>query len=220
MPFAGWPPEAFELYAGLEVDNSRTYWQAHREIYERAVKGPFQELAAVVEPTYGPLRMFRPNRDTRFSRDKSPYKTAAAASTESEGGASYYVQLSAEGMFVGSGMYHLAPDQLERWRAAVDDARTGGAIQRVVDGVRAKRYEVAAAESLKSAPRGYAKDHPRIELLRMKGLVLGSTLPLARWMHTSKALDRIVTVWDDARPMNRWLEKHVGPSTLPPPEPR
>ena len=219
MAFTGWPAEAFDLYAGLEADNSRAYWQAHRDAYERAVKQPFAALSDAVEKRFGPLRLFRPNRDTRFARDKSPYKTAAAAVTESEGGSAFYVQISAEGLFAGCGMYHMASDQLERWRAALHDARTGAQVARIADELRAKQYDVSAHESLKSAPRGYAKDHPRVDLLRMKGLTMGRQFPLAKWMHGPKAFDRIVGVWTDATPMNRWLERNVGPSTLPPPEP-
>jgi uncharacterized protein (TIGR02453 family) len=219
MAFGGWPAEAFDLYEGLEADNSRPYWQAHRDVYERSVRTPFAELSDAVQKRFGPLRLFRPNRDTRFAKDKSPYKTAAAAVTESQGGAAYYVQISAEGMFVGCGMYHMASDQLERWRAAVDDARTGAQLVRVTDDIRAQKYDIAAHDALKTAPRGYAKDHPRVELLRMKGLTMGKQYALARWMHSPKALDRVVEVWTAAKPMNAWLEKNVGPSTLPPPEP-
>jgi uncharacterized protein (TIGR02453 family) len=195
---------------------------SHRRIADAGSggEGSFLELADAVEKRYGPLRMFRPQRDTRFAKDKTPYKTAAAAMTETDGGASFYVQLSATGLFVGSGMYHLAPDQLERWRAGVDNAKTGAAIERVVADLRAKKYEISAAETLKTAPRGVAKDHPRIDLLRMKGLVMAKTMPLAKWMQSAKAMERITAVWDDARPLNAWLGKHVGPSTLPPPEPR
>jgi uncharacterized protein (TIGR02453 family) len=220
MAFGGWPAAAFEFYVGLEADNSRTYWQAHREVYDDAVRAPFGALSDAVAKRYGPLRLFRPNRDVRFSRDKAPYKTAAAAMTESDGGSSYYVQISAEGLFVGCGMYHLMTDQLERFRAAVDDARTGAQVARIVATLEAKQYDIGASESLKTAPRGYAKDHPRVELLRRKGLVMSRSFPLAKWVHTSKALDRITAVWDDAKPMNRWLDQQVGPSTLPPPEPR
>jgi uncharacterized protein (TIGR02453 family) len=220
MAFRGWPAEAFELYAGLESDNSRTYWQAHRDVYERAVREPFAALSDAVERRYGPMRLFRPNRDTRFSRDKTPYKTAAAAMTESDGGSSYYVQISAEGLFVGCGMYHLVTDQLERFRAAIDDARSGAQVERIVTALEAKGYDIGASESLKTAPRGYAKDHPRVELLRKKGLVMSRSFPLAKWLHTTKALERVTQVWDDAKPLNRWLDQHVGASTLPPPEPR
>lgn len=217
--FNGWPAEALEFYVGLEADNSKSYWHAHRETYERAVKEPFVRLGEEVAREFGPLHVFRPYRDVRFSRDKSPYKTAAAAVTEGPGGAGYYVQLSAEGLLVASGYYVLASDQLERWRAAVADARSGPRIARDVERVRAAGYEVAGHESLKTAPRGYPKDHPRIELLRNKGLTVGRTFLPARWLHTRAAYDRIVRVWRDAAPVNRWLDRHVGPSTVAPREP-
>ncbi len=219
VTFTGWPPEAFELYAGLELDNSRAYWQAHRDVYDECVKQRFMALSDEVAARFGPLHVFRPNRDVRFAKDKSPYKTAAAAVTESAGGATYYVQISATGMFVGSGMYHLAPDQLERFRAAVHDAKRGAPIQRIVDDLAAKKYSIGSMESLKTVPRGYDKDHPRAALLRMKGLTTGREFALARWMHTRKALDRIVEVWTAAAPLNRWLERNVGPSDAPPREP-
>lgn len=216
MTFRGFPAEAFDFYARLELDNTRPFWQANKQVYDECVKQPFAALSDAIEKQYGPLHVFRPNRDVRFSKDKAPYKTAAGAVTESDGGSTFYVQVSATGMFVGSGMYHLASDQLDRYRAAVDDARRGGALAKIVDGLRAGGYEISAMESLKTAPRGYAKDHPRVELLRMKGLTMGRTLPLAKWMHTPAALGRVTAVWDAAKPMNRWLEQHVGPSELAP----
>ncbi len=80
MKFRGWPADAFEFYRGLEVDNSKAYWQANKQRYEASVKEPFEALLSELDADYGPFRMFRPYRDTRFSKDKSPYKTAAAAS--------------------------------------------------------------------------------------------------------------------------------------------
>ena len=216
--FKGWPAEAFDFFRRLESDNTRQFWQDNKAIYERSVKAPFASLSQITEQRFGPLHLFRPHRDVRFSKDKSPYKTAAGAVTESEGGSAYYVQVSGEGMFIGCGMYMLAADQLERFRAAIDDTRKGAAIASVVDRLRDQGYEIGAMESLKSAPRGYPKDHPRIELLRLKGLTMGRAHPIAKWMHTAKALDRILEVWQDASPLNSWLEKHVGTSHLPPPE--
>ena len=149
--FSGWPCAALDFYAGLEADNSRAYFHAHRADYDEAVKAPFLDLSTVVEHEFGPLHVFRPHRDVRFSRDKSPYKTAAAAVTEGRGGTSYYVQVSAEGLMAASGYYMPAPDQLERWRVAVD-GRAGVSLARAVDSLRARRYEVGAHETLKTAP--------------------------------------------------------------------
>jgi uncharacterized protein (TIGR02453 family) len=216
MPFSGWPPEALEFYAGLEADNSRSYWHAHRDVYDTCVKAPFLALADAVEREFGRLHIFRPNRDTRFSKDKSPYKTSAAGVTEGPGGAGYYVAIGTEGLFVGSGYYMLANDQLERWRAAVADSRRGPAIVKVVDELKRKRYNVGPHDALKTAPRGYPKDHPRVELLRWKGCTMGKEFAPARWLHTKGALDRVRDVWRDAAVMNRWLDKNVGPSTLVP----
>ncbi len=219
MGFTGFPPAAFDFYARLELDNSKAFWAANKPVYVEAVQDPFAALSDAIARRYGSLHLFRPYRDVRFSKDKAPYKTAAGAVTEGQGGTTYYVQVSAEGLFVGCGMYHMATDQLERYRAALDDARKGGAVARAVDSLRGRGHEIGAMESLKTAPRGYPKDHPRIELLRMKGLTTGRSFPVARWMNTAKAVDRITAVWDDAKPLNAWLERNVGPSTLPPPEP-
>ncbi len=219
MTFRGWPQDALDFYAGLEADNSKSFWLAHKQTYDECVKAPFLALSAEIEREFGPLHVFRPNRDIRFAKDKSPYKTAAAAVTESEGGAAYYVQISSEGLYVGSGYYHLAPDQLERYRAAVADSKTGPKLAAAVAGLRKNRYEVASRESLQRAPRGFPPDHPRADLLRMKGMHVGRSYGAPAWVHTSRALDRIVTAWRDAAAANRWLDKYVGPSTIAPPEP-
>jgi uncharacterized protein (TIGR02453 family) len=217
--FKGWPAAALEFYVGLEADNSKTYWTAHKDVYEDCVKAPFLALSDVVEREFGPMHVFRPYRDTRFSKDKTPYKTAAAAVTESQGGAAYYVQISALGLYVGSGYYHLAPDQLERYRAAVADSRKGPQFASAVDALRKKKYSVDARESLKRVPRGFDADHPRAELLKRKGIHVGREFGAPRWLHSAGAAERIMTAWRDAEPVNRWLNKHVGPSTAAPPEP-
>jgi uncharacterized protein (TIGR02453 family) len=217
--FGGWPPAAFDFYERLELDNTKVFWQANRAVYDDAVRAPFDALSDLVEAEYGRMRLFRPYRDVRFSKDKSPYKTAAGAVTEGADGTIYYVQVSAAGLFVGCGYYHMATDQLERFRAGVDDETRGSMIVDVVAALRKARFEIGAMESLKTAPRGFPRDHPRVELLRMKGLTAGKTFPLARWVHSAAASQRIVAVWTECAPMNRWLARHVGPSTLPPPEP-
>jgi uncharacterized protein (TIGR02453 family) len=219
MTFRGWPQDAIDFYEGLEADNSKTYFHAQKHVYDECVKAPFLELSAEIEREFGPMHVFRPNRDIRFAKDKTPYKTAAAAVTEGDGGTAYYVQISSAGLYVGSGYHHPASDQLERFRIAVADAKTGPRLAAAVDALRQQKYEVGARESLKRAPRGYPNDHPRLDLLRLKGMHAGKTFGAPRWLHTAGALDRIVKTWRDAKPLTKWFDKHVGPSTLPPPEP-
>lgn len=217
--FRGWPTEAFDFYLRLEADNTKAFWQANRSIYNDAVRAPFDAFSDLVEADYGRLRLFRPYRDVRFSKDKTPYKTAAGAVTEGPDGAIYYVQVNAEGLFVGCGYYDMAADQLERWRAALDVERSGTEIVAIVAALERSRFEIGAMQTLKTAPRGYPRDHARIELLRMKGLTAGKSFPVAQWMHGPGAAKRITDVWAACAPMNAWLARHVGPSTLPPPEP-
>ena len=100
--FSGWPGAALDFYRELERDNTRAFWLAHRDVYERDVKAPFEALSELVAGEFGPLRMFRPNRDVRFSKDKSPYKTRGYAVTEGDGGEAYYVEISAMGLVVAS----------------------------------------------------------------------------------------------------------------------
>jgi uncharacterized protein (TIGR02453 family) len=205
--FTGWPDSALEFYDGLEADNSKAYWHDHKDVYERDVKAPMEALLAELAGEFGESRLFRPYRDTRFSPDKSPYKTAMAARI-GDG----YVQLSANGLMAGAGTYHMAPDQLERYRAAVAADSTGRKLQAVVDALRAAAVEVTAMETLKTAPRGYPKDHPRIELLRQKGLVAMKAWPPAGWLRTTGAKKRVVDLFHATAPLLSWLDGQVGPS--------
>src|SRR5436305_8472154 len=127
MAFKGWQAEGLEFFEGLEADNSKAYWQDHKADYEKLVKAPMEELLAELKKEFGEGRIFRPYRDVRFSKDKSPYKTNIAA-TLSKGG---YVSLSTEGLGAGSGYYGLMPDQLARYREAVADDRTGKPLARM-----------------------------------------------------------------------------------------
>lgn len=220
MAFRGWPTAAIDLYAGLEADNSKAFWEEHRSVYLEAVKEPFAALSTEVEDEFGALHLFRPHRDVRFSKDKSPYKTAAGAVGEGEGGTRFYVQIGSDGLYVGSGYYHPAPDQLTRWREAVADDEIGPGIEAAVAEVRRRGLEVGAREALTRAPRGYPKDHPRIELLRLKGCHAGRSFPPRRWLATKGARDRVVDTWRAAEPLTTLLDAHVGPSHLPPDDAR
>ena len=211
--FRGWPAEAIEFYEGLEADNSKAYWEQHKPVYENQVRAPMEALLEQLEPEFGKGRIFRPNRDVRFSSDKSPYKTAIAAVAMAEGSV-FYVQLGVDGLFAASGYYQMAKDQLARFRQAVNDDATGPEIVAIVEDLERGNYTVGG-EALRTAPRGYRPDHPRIRLLRHKGLTMGRMWPPAAWLGTAKAADRVADVWRSAAPLNHWLQTHVGPSTEP-----
>jgi len=212
VTFQGWPAESLDFYDGLEADNSKTYWTAHKAVYESAVLAPMEALLEELEDEFGEGKIFRPYRDIRFSADKSPYKTAIGA-TLSRGG---YVQLSAEGLGAGCGYHVMASDQIERYRAAVAEDRTGEELRRVLAKVgKHAGIEVISRETLKTVPRGYPKDHVRLDLLRNKDLIAWRRWPIEPWLETTAAKGQVAGFFRAARPLVAWLDENVGPTTVP-----
>jgi uncharacterized protein (TIGR02453 family) len=207
MAFRGWPTEALDFYEGLEADNSKTYWTAHKSVYEAQVLAPMQALLAELEPEFGGGKIFRPYRDVRFSADKSPYKTHIGATLEHGG----YVQLSAAGLAAGAGMYQMGPAELDKYRRAVADDHSGGRLQRVVGALATRKIQVVGHETLKTVPRGYDRDHPRADLLRHKGLVSWQEWPAGAWLGRASAKTRVVEFLRATRPLMGWLSDHIGP---------
>jgi uncharacterized protein (TIGR02453 family) len=202
--FAGFPREAFTFFEGLASHNNREWFQANKEVYERACRAPMQSLLAELAPTYGSGKLTRINRDMRFARGQSPYKNFIASGV----GSRYWVSLSKDGLYVGTGIYMPDSATLRRLREAIDEDASGRKIASIVGSLRRKRYSVSTHESTANAPRGYTDDHPRIELLRMKDVHAGKQLPPSV-LATRKALDRVVAVMKDIKPLSDWLVRHV-----------
>jgi len=215
-PFTGFPAAAVEFYQQLTVHNSREFWNDRREVYATAVRGPMLALTEELSAEFGPFKVFRPNRDVRFSTDKSPYKTSQGAVTEGEGGEFYYLQISADGLYAVSGYYAMARDQLGRFRQAIDAENTG---QDLVSRVATlERSYAISGRALTTAPRGYPRDHPRIRFLQHKGLTAGRDFGAPGWVSTRHAKRRLVEAWRGASVLNEWLNAYVGPSVLAPDE--
>lgn len=205
MTFTGWPIEAVEFYEGLAADNSKVYWLRHRAVYEESVRAPMEALLAELADEFGPATLFRPHRDVRFSADKAPYKTNCAARIGRG-----YVSFSAEGLSVGGGLYMPDAAELAAYRNAVMREASGIELVGIVAALHKAGYRTMAHEVLKTAPRGVPKDHPRIDLLRHKGIAMMKTWPVGAWLGTIKAKDRVVTTLRAAEPLNGWLTRHVG----------
>jgi uncharacterized protein (TIGR02453 family) len=215
-PFRGWSTAALAWLAGIEAHNTREWFQANRDVYEQAVRQPFLSLLAEVADEFGDGKLFRPHRDTRFSADKRPYKTAAAASIpRGDGSGGYYVHLERNQLYVGGGPYAPARDQLARARAAIAERQSGAKLAAIAGRLAKAGMQLMQDGALKTAPKGYRADHPRADLLRLVHLAAIRSEPTRRWLHTRAAKDRIVTAWRACAPLLEWLDVHVGPSELP-----
>ena len=211
MSFTGFPERALEFYEGLEADNTKAYWTDSRAVYESDVRAPLQALLGELEPEFGVAKVFRPYRDVRFSRDKTPYKTAAAAAIGDDVQGGLYLQLSATGLLVAGGAHGLSTDQARRLRAGIAEDRTGQALAGVLETLRGAGFMVEG-ERLKRLPKEYAPEHPRAELLTLKTLFAVRTYAPAEWLHTPEAAARIAADWRLLGPLNGWLRKQVGPA--------
>jgi uncharacterized protein (TIGR02453 family) len=204
--FRGWPAAALEFFDRLAVDNTKTFWAANKAVYETKVRAPMQALLDELAPRCGEGRVMRPYRDIRFSKDKTPYKTNIAGHNDA-----VYISLNAEGFGVGSGLYMPSPGQLARFRAAVDAEASGTALVSILEALRKKKIGVSAHEVLKTAPRGYPKEHPRLDLLQHKGITAWQEWPVGAWLGTAAAKNRIVAFVEASQPLRDWIDRHVGP---------
>lgn len=218
--FRGFPRELFAFFEGLREDNSKDFWTANKATWEEYVREPMLALLVdLADDGFPPMRMFRPNRDVRFSKDKSPYKLWAGATSESRavGGIGYYLRVSVAGLVTGFGAMAMARDQLRRFRIALDDDRSGEEFGRLRATYAASSLPVTggAQPPLKTGPPGYPATHPRSEILRWKGAAVVQEYTKAGWMHTPQALDRIREVWKAAQPLEHWFDIHVGATEEP-----
>jgi uncharacterized protein (TIGR02453 family) len=206
MTFSGWPEEALDFYDGLAVDNSKSYWTKHKATYDQKILRPMTELTEELAAEFGEPKIFRPYRDVRFSADKSPYKTHIGAVIGGTG----YVQLSAEGLGAGAGMWQMELGPLERYRAAVASDGPGADLEQVIARIEKADVTVHGHSALKSAPRGYPADHPRIALLRYKGLTAWKQWPVEPWLETAAAKDHLISFFRTVQPLCSWLTTHVS----------
>lgn len=209
MSFTGFPERALEFYEGLLADNSKAYWADHKAVYDAAVKAPMQALLDELGPEFGEAKMFRPYRDVRFSKDKTPYKTAAAAAIGDDVHGGLYLQLSADGLMVAGGAHGLITDQTRRLRSAAAADRSGRALVAVLDALRDAGFTIEG-ERLKRVPAEFGDDHPRRELLTLKTLFAFTAHEPGEWLHTPQVREVVAEDWRRLAPLNAWLAEHVG----------
>ena len=213
MVFEGIPRDAVRFYAELERDNSKEFWASNKDRYAVSVREPVSLLVEALADEFGEPTVYRPHRDIRFSRDKTPYKDHQGAYVRTADGMGWYVEVGARGLATAGGAFRPAPDQVERLRAAVDDDRSGEQLRGIVEGLEAGGFAIGG-EQLKTRPRGVAEDHPRLELMRHKSLTARRLHGVPTWLCSPVTLHRVRADWLTLRPLIAWLGEHVGQSEL------
>ncbi len=202
--FSGFPVAALDFYDDLELDNTKSFWEAHKAVYKEAVEAPMKALMAALEPEFGAGKVFRPYRDVRFAKDKTPYKTNQGAFVATGPATGWYVEIAAAGVRVGGGFYEASGDRLAAFRDAVAHDKTGPALKRLLTRLEKAGWEIRG-DRLKTSPRGYDADHPRIELLRHKQLFVGRSYGFDGFIHTPELLDRVRDDWRALTPLLDWV---------------
>lgn len=211
--FAGIPAEAFDFYAELAANNTRAWWRDHKDDYERYVREPLAALLTDLAGEFGGAHMFRPYRDTRFSRDKTPLKEHQGAFAGIEDAIGYYVQISASGLMTAGGWYAARGQQTSRFREAAAAGHAPYLRHLLAD--LGERGWTIDGRPLKTRPRGVAADHPDLDLLRSRALTGSKDYAAAPWMGTHGARTRIRADWRQLQPLVEWLSSHVGPAEDP-----
>src|ERR1051326_1509703 len=187
--FAGFPPEALQFFRGLARNNNREWFLPRKPLFEEKVKRPMWEL---VEALNASMKTFAPDyatdpgkaiyrfyRDTRFSKDKSPYKDHIAASFPRRGlsaGAGFYVGVSHRNVGIGGGIYNPAPETLRAVRNFLAERHEH--FRRITSTAAIRRlFGNLDGAQLTRVPKGFPKDHPAEDLLRYKQLLFYAELP-------------------------------------------
>jgi uncharacterized protein (TIGR02453 family) len=205
--FKGWPEDFQRFFIGLQLDNSKKYFEANRGVYEDTVKAPMVALLASLEKDFGEGKVFRINRDIRFSKDKSPYKTHIAA-TVGMGHKGGYVSLDARGLTVATGRYEMSTEEIARFRKKAAADATGSKLDAIIKKLVKSGYELGG-EELKRVPAPWPQDHPRADLLRRKSLYVWKNFGLQPWLGSAAARKQVVKVWTDAQPLNDWFARNL-----------
>jgi uncharacterized protein (TIGR02453 family) len=151
-------------------------------------------------------KVFRPYRDVRFAKDKTPYKTNQGAYVAVAPATGWYVEISARGVRTGGGCYDMSGPRLAAYRDAVADDKTGAQLTRITNKLTKASWELGG-EQLKTAPRGYPAEHRRIDLLRHKSLHAGKSYAFEPVIHTADLLDEVRADWKSLRPLIEWLAR-------------
>lgn len=205
----GIPFDAVAFYRELEASNSREWWAANKDRYAVSVREPMAHLGDVLTDEFGEPKLFRPHRDVRFSKDKSPYKDHQGLFVPTSARMGWYVQVGADGLRTAGGFYASESDQVARYRASVADDVVGESLTGLVNTLSDNGFDIGG-DLLATRPRGIPADHPRLELLRHRTLTASRDHGIPGWLESDEVADRVREDWEAMRPLVQWCDQFVG----------
>jgi uncharacterized protein (TIGR02453 family) len=230
--FTGFPDAAIQFFLELQAEQSRTWFKAHQDDYLRLCRRPMEllvgELQARLADVYPYIatvepHIFRIQRDTRFSKDKAPYKTNVAAdlpllppneSQDRHTTPGVYLSYGLDGEYVGLGAWHMEGPVLTRYRELLDTPRIGPKLNTIVGKLVRDGWQLASMEALKRVPPPYPQDHPCAELLKRKGLAV-SIQPEEGLSASPAYADWAEARLRQAAPLVDWLTRHLAAPSAP-----
>lgn len=218
--FPGFPKDFFKFFKDLMANNNRAWFNDNKARYHDSVVNPVSEFIVCMAPRLWKISrhytadprphggsMFRIYRDTRFSKDKTPYKTHAGVQFRHEAGKDahapgFYVHLAGDGLFFGGGVWNPAGPQLNRIRDYIaDNARSWA---RIVNARKVKEVGGIKGDSLKRPPRGFDAQHVHIEDLKRKSFFIMTEAPAADALKP-EFIDAVTEGFRRAMPLNRFI---------------
>lgn len=216
MGFSGFNDDIFNFLRGLEVHNSKAYWAEHQAVWQGQVRPAMQALLTDLTPYFGNIRMYRPNRDIRFSHDKSPYKTWVGITTQGTGpgGIGLFFAIEPYGVRFSAGSSAFASDQIKEFRRALDNPVAGNEFLRIKQAIEAHGNIVMSGKNpqLQRVPKDYDADHPRAEYLKWRGAVMRKRFELEDWVYQPSLVDKVTEIWSQGLPLVEWIQTNVGPT--------
>jgi uncharacterized protein (TIGR02453 family) len=230
MQFSGFPRESVQFFASLRENNNKVWFDSHRKEYDTYVLEPARSFVVALgerlrdsapgiqaDPRTN-RSIFRIHRDTRFSNDKSPYKTHLALFFWEGSGPrmenpGFYFHFDDETLILGEGIYRFPGDMLGTYRESVVHPEQGKQLEEALEDIRKKGRYTMGVGKYKRVPRGYDRAHPRAELLLYDGLHAGESVPIPEYLFSTSLIDRCCSVFSDLLPLHRWLVELVKRNT-------
>lgn len=220
--FSGFSKQTVEFYTQLKKNNNKSWFEEHKSDYETYVMTPARDFVVAMGDRLEQLSprihadprvnksIFRIYRDTRFSKDKTPYKTNLAMWWwEGDGPrmecSGYYIHIEPPNLMLGVGIYMFPKDMLKTYRDSVVDFIYGPALQQAIKEVsQLEKYSIGE-KHYKRVPRGYDPDHENAELLLYNGLHAGYETDIPKVFYSEDLLDYCFDIYNDLYPIHKWL---------------